>query len=877
MSEHERALSQCINDFVRDCSFFLTKLNDVLSTERKLLSTETKLLSTATEFLSKPTEEELISNSEELISNSYKKDSMIAEIIQRFKTFITDLKDIFVIDVLYIESFTGKIRDLSKKFYELLGTLHPKYNDLLLQLETQFLNSIVSFFDFIYTEIIKFKDNQLELLKALFILARTVYNTTNKKLPELFIFIYKLSIRILHTTRIHEYIKTEIIQEIIDFLIKNCRHYTVVVVDISITLLNYIDRTFTGFNISKKIELLTKTTTEISDTYEVVKTFTEFDSDEKHLIDIIKLFKQTVATESSLIILLAGVSKKRCVLLSLINQIQCILYTIQNEPMPTDVDVYAFKLKICRYLFFIDEIFKSVILMFTQSFLPQKRKIIQPIIDKCYESSFSKRSKISINEVTTVVRMQTGILNSSPTSFLELIREMEDDNSKKESTARYHLNIDHLIQYIERSEQFELQYKDKNDRESTELYVVNDKGEIMNGYDRSKLEHDIQKLRRTWPIVTIVPCESFYTFPKDSLFYQPFPNISTKYFGEKTEDNEDIQPSINSFVPDTLQWVFSKGIDEKTLDTIVESYTFDVMKEDERDFHFGSLSHDNANLKDWCGSVRSNIHKKICERVNHLLDLFHECIKLNPLMLSPVPRTQLRSEVKPRESTTPPQIPLDDMALYINGKKKLFELVSNFICITRGNAKPYHASEQTIGRWALDTVRRNLSEDVKSFVPDVVRSAIRKYIPPRNDKSYLYYLTLSLESVIALNKSLGIDTRSFKVCYPEVFSLILKEPLFMRVDLSQQESMSELVEKLESDISALHEEMITRTTSRKGGKSRRRRKRKSKGGRRQTYKLHTFNLSNTNKQINSSYIRQYNQTYKIADKTTKTRKNKTNI
>ena len=74
---------------------------------------------------------------------------------------------------------------------------------------------------------------------------------------------------------------------------------------------------------------------------------------------------------------------------------------------------------------------------------------------------------------------------------------------------------------------------------------------------------------------------------------------------------------------------------------------------------------------------------------------------------------------------------------------------------------------------------------------------------------------------------------------------------------------------MRGDLAALKAGMIEPTTSSKGGKS--------KEGRRQTYKLHTFNLSNTNKQMNSSYIRQYNQTYKIADKTRKTRKNKTNI
>ena len=112
------------------------------------------------------------------------------------------LSQTFDISVSYITRFTNIIRDLSNAFYTLLGTLHQKYNDLLLQLETQFLNSIVSFFDFIYTKIIEFTDNQLELLKALFILATTVYDTTNKKLPELFIFIYKLSIRILQILKI---------------------------------------------------------------------------------------------------------------------------------------------------------------------------------------------------------------------------------------------------------------------------------------------------------------------------------------------------------------------------------------------------------------------------------------------------------------------------------------------------------------------------------------------------------------------------------------------------------------------------------------------------------------------------------------------------
>ena len=145
------------------------------------------------------------------------------------------------------------------------------------------------------------------------------------------------------------------------------------------------------------------------------------------------------------------------------------------------------------------------------------------------------------------------------------------------------------------------------------------------------------------------------------------------------------------------------------------------------------------------------------------------------------------------------------------------------------------------------------------------------------DDSYLSTLTTTLESVIALKKLLEEDTSVLNVCYPEVFSLILKKPLFMSVDLSEHESMSTLMhtklKELTSEISALQ----AGTTE--GGKSRRRKSRrsKSKGGRRQTYKLHTFNLSNTNKQMNSSYIRQYNQTYKIADKTTKTRKNKTNI
>ena len=71
------------------------------------------------------------------------------------------------------------------------------------------------------------------------------------------------------------------IRMIVDFLIENCTKSTVFVVDNSITLLNYINITFTGFNISRKIAPLSEKKIQISVTDDVVQSFIQRDEQKK--------------------------------------------------------------------------------------------------------------------------------------------------------------------------------------------------------------------------------------------------------------------------------------------------------------------------------------------------------------------------------------------------------------------------------------------------------------------------------------------------------------------------------------------------------------------------------------------------------------------
>ena len=667
--------------------------------------------------------------------------------------------------------------------------------------------------------------------------------------------------------------------------------------------------------------------------------YSQPDTISNDLIKIIELFKRTVKTDNRLFTDLQQNSIR--ILLLFFDQIYHILYAIQNEPIPENREGFNdYKQKIYSYLFFIDEICKSVLAYFsygTTEFL----KIIQPNITKFIDNRFSKiiGNLLSLDEVTTVVRMKTTNIRNGNSdrsdddddddkrpSFIDLIKEKGQELSKDgKPNPRESLDLEKLFK--EEEGKFELQYLPEIMQQKDRIQHLSigrgiESKQLLQGYTLEDLMRDITNLRKYQPIVTLIRT----TVDKDKFFLDP--KIHPYPINMRDIDKD-------------CQWVYSKGITPDILNEILKKYEFDVSKEYQ------------DNIQAWCENATREVHYKMCERVNNLLDIFHHWNTIHVPYLQDIDLVKFVTErKKDKEKVTSTLLEQmrnktsDIFEEYIKEKKQLFSLVSGIMIKIKGHTDDYETPKSSRFQQIGQSVSNIIPESIKQLLPRGVRSLAHNALNPQHKTDYRFIYKLKqlldsfddlkqlldsidylkrleitnmevqlLDSIDTVNnlftadevtnlgvmdkrlqsrlltvdeikrlKDLGIsitevqlESTNTEVCYPSIFSKYLS-PKYLQINLLDVKALHDNVnlsnyfEDLNKSKLALEEELQKLNSTTKGGK-------------RKLNKVHTVNISKrnkrnlckTNKKIKQSHIRRCKHTYKIADKTRKTRKNKTSI